>query len=327
MGLDDELYLQKIELEKKKKHRTHSAPRTPAAHPQPSQRIQAYRTCPNCCTQISPPLASGRQMCRKCGWLGTALKTVVSAPKPSTPSRDYGWEAVAWITAPFRQIRFSTPNTLWLRYALVLALTTGVPVVLHFNEQARRGHPLDIHFFEAELSPKNLVGFYNGPGGKDWKIGTPLANTNNAYKLHSLPETQSFALQLVNRDRTLNGQSRLSLDPVLSAAAQKHAEDMLKRDYFAHNTPEGQTPRDRFLALGGSPYVGTGENIAYTTERLTNLNFASIEKFHKGWMYSNGHRENLLRPEYTHFGYGIVTDGIRGKSYAVQEFSTAEPQR
>jgi Cysteine-rich secretory protein family len=327
MGLDDELYLQKIEMEKKQKQRTNSTPRPPAALPQTSQRIQAYRTCPNCCTQISLPLASGRQMCRKCGWLGSAVKTVVAAPKPSPPVRDYGWEAIAWITAPFRQLRFLTHNTLWVRYALVLGLTAVVPVVLHFNEQARRGHPLDIHFFEAELSPQNLVGFYNGPGGKDWKIGSPLANTGNAYGLHSLPEMQSFALQLVNRDRILNGQSPLSLDPILSTAAQKHAEDMLQRDYFAHNTPEGQTPRDRFLAVGGSPYVGTGENIAYTTERLSNLNFASTEKFHKGWMYSNGHRENLLHPEYTHFGYGIVTNGIRGKSYTVQEFSTAEPLR
>jgi hypothetical protein len=153
MGLDDELYLQKIEMEKKQKQRTSSTPRPPAAPPQTYQRIQAYRTCPNCCTQISPPLASGRQMCRKCGWLGSAVKTVVAAPKPSPPVRDSGWEAIAWLTTPFRQMRFLTHNTLWVRYALVLGLTTVVPVFLHFNEQARRGHPLDIHFFEAELSP------------------------------------------------------------------------------------------------------------------------------------------------------------------------------
>lgn len=325
MGLDDELYLQKIEMEKKQNQRT-NFPFRPPNPPQVSQRIEAYRSCPNCCAPISPPLASGRQMCRKCGWLGVALKTVVSAPKPSTPSRDYGWEAVAWITAPFRHMRFQIRNTLWLRYVLVFGLATVIPLALHFYEQARRGHPLDIHFFEAELSPQNLTGFYNGPGGKDWKIGTPLANASNAYRVYSLPEMQFFALQLVNRDRALNGQRALTLDTLLNAAAQKHAEDMLKRDYFAHDTPEGQTPRDRFLALGGSPYVGTGENISFTTDRFTNSNFGSAEKFHKGWMYSNGHRENLLRSEYAHFGYGIVTDPIRGKSYAVQEFSTAEPR-
>jgi uncharacterized protein YkwD len=271
-------------------------------------------------------------MCSKCNRLGTPLKTVAQVPKtaaqvPKTvaPSRDYGWEAVAWLVAPFRNLQFSLGRTHWVRQVLVFVLVTVVPVSLHFYTQARNGHPLDIHYFEAELSPQNWGSVYNGPGGTDWKIGKPLVNASNGYTQRSLIEMQSFALQLVNRDRSINGQPALTLDPLLNAAAQKHAEDMFKWNYFAHNTPEGQTSRDRFLALGGSQYVSTGENIIFTTEQLP-INFRVGEKFQKSWMYSNGHRNNLLMPGYSRFGYGIVTDSLRGRAYAVQEFSSTEAQ-
>ena len=50
--------------------------------------------------------------------------------------------------------------------------------------------------------------------------------------------------------------------PTLDKAAQAHAEDMLQRHYYAHETPEGKDPRDRFLAAGGSPSSLVEENIA-----------------------------------------------------------------
>lgn len=73
-----------------------------------------------------------------------------------------------------------------------------------------------------------------------------------ATSLRYMPELRVFALQLVNRDRTINNLPPLVEDPLLSKAAQFHAQDMLKRHYFEHVTPEGKTPRDRFVAIGGS---------------------------------------------------------------------------
>ncbi|MCY7389947.1 MAG: CAP domain-containing protein, partial [Leptolyngbyaceae cyanobacterium CAN_BIN12] len=51
-----------------------------------------------------------------------------------------------------------------------------------------------------------------------------------------------------------------------------------------------------------------------------------IESFQKSWMYSTGHRQNLLKPEYTRFGYGIVVEQISGRAYAVQNFATEIPE-
>lgn len=170
---------------------------------------------------------------------------------------------------------------------------------------------------------RNFFLFDNGAGGPDWKMGQPQITLWTAHQGRSLVESRALALQLVNRDRRLNGLKPLVEDPILAEAAQRHAQDMLDRNFYDHVTPEGKTPSDRFAALGGKG--GAGENIM-KMESATGvvLNFKLIEENQKGWMYSPGHRENLLLPDYTHFGYGIVVDPLAGKVYAVQNFSITE---
>ena len=50
------------------------------------------------------------------------------------------------------------------------------------------------------------------------------------------------------------------------------------------------------------------------------LNYGLLEKVQHSWMYSEGHRKNLLDPNYTKVGFGIATSSLSGKTYAVQEF-------
>ena len=166
--------------------------------------------------------------------------------------------------------------------------------------------------------------FDNGKGGQDWRIGQPKVTFLNANTQRSLPQLRQFALSLVNRDRQLNGLSPLVEDPLLSQAAQEHSQDMLARNYFAHFTPEGKTPTDRFAQIGGKG--GAGENIAKQTGSLgISLNYGLLERLQKGWMYSTGHRQNLLKPDYVRFGYGIVVDPLSGQAYAAQEFALPAP--
>ena len=131
-----------------------------------------------------------------------------------------------------------------------------------------------------------------------------------------VPSLHVFALELVNRDRTLNGLAPLT-EP-LSHSAQLHAQDMMERGYYDHVTPEGKTPTDRFEA-GGT--VGVGENIIEQKVLGARLTCGLVEQFQKGWMYSDGHRQNLLTPEYRQFGYGIAINPVTGKMYAVQNFT------
>jgi hypothetical protein len=217
-------------------------------------------------------------------------------------------------------------NLKW-RYAFFITVLLVSGPFTHYIKQYKRGYPLDIHYFWSELSPQGIFGsgLYNGPGGSDWKIGKPLTNPWSATSLRSMPELRMFALELVNRDRVLNNLSPLVEDPLLSKAAQLHAEDMLERQYFKHVSPDGKTPRDRFIAAGGSSRVGVGENILRGNEKGLGFTYGKVEAFQRGWMYSNGHRANLLTPEYTRFGYGFVV-GAGGQTYAVQMFAVPEPK-
>ena len=70
------------------------------------------------------------------------------------------------------------------------------------------------------------------------------------------------ALDLVNESRRAQKLPPLALEAKLNAAAQGHAADMLKRNFYAHNTPEGKTPADRYQKQGGSKWMLTAENIA-----------------------------------------------------------------
>lgn len=172
---------------------------------------------------------------------------------------------------------------------------------------------------------QNHQDFYldNGKGGVDWKIGPPKVSGFASFNPKTLTEVRQFALSLVNRDRQLNGLAPLVEDPLMSEAAQNHSQDMLNRNYYGHITPEGLNPTDRFALVGGRS--GVGENIMEQTGATgISLNYRLIEEFQKSWMYSAGHRQNLLEPSYTRFGYGIVTDAVSGRAYAAQLFARPE---
>ncbi|AFY29155.1 Cysteine-rich secretory protein family [Cyanobium gracile PCC 6307] len=170
------------------------------------------------------------------------------------------------------------------------------------------------------IGARDFFALENGKGGSDWRIGVSSIGVLDAHQPRSLIENRALALRLVNRDRQLNGLSPLVEDALLAQAAQLHAQDMLTRRYYAHETPEGKTPTDRFSRLGGQG--GVGENIMQQTGAPgVVLSYRLIEKFQKSWMYSPGHRFNLLTPSYSRFGYGIAADPFTGRVYSVQNFS------
>jgi uncharacterized protein YkwD len=135
-----------------------------------------------------------------------------------------------------------------------------------------------------------------------------------------LQNIQRLALILANGDRVTDGLPPMSIDPVLSQAAQYHAEDMLRRNYFSHYSLEGESPADRLAAAGRQGFPA--ENIAMTEDRrIRRVQPQTIETFQHQWMNSAGHRRNLMNPNYVRFGYGFAIDLSSGRVFAVQMFS------
>jgi uncharacterized protein YkwD len=102
--------------------------------------------------------------------------------------------------------------------------------------------------------------------------------------------------QLANAHRARVGCGPLRWDNRTGSVAQAHADDMVRRDYFSHTNPEGQSPFDRLRAVGVA-YTAAAENIAY--------GYPTAAGVLQGWQNSEGHRRNLENCEYTHHGVGL----------------------
>lgn len=158
-------------------------------------------------------------------------------------------------------------------------------------------------------------------GGAFWlAIAWLAASSAIGAESGDLDALRAEARSLVNQARHDGGLPPLESTETLNAAAQRHAEDMLQRDYYGHESPDGETVEDRLRELGGSRWQWVAENIAECRGCGTPPTSARVRSFQRGWMNSRPHRENILGRGLDGFGFGIAA-GDGGRIVAVQTFS------
>lgn len=115
-------------------------------------------------------------------------------------------------------------------------------------------------------------------------------------------------LELVNKYRAENGLGKVEFDVSVKKAADKRAQEI--QSVFSHTRPDG---RDCFSVLSeyGISYRGAGENIA--------MGQSSAHEVMNDWMNSDGHRKNILNPNFTKLGVGLHK-GSDGRLYWSQLF-------
>lgn len=107
----------------------------------------------------------------------------------------------------------------------------------------------------------------------------------------------SGLLAATNQRRAANGAGGLTLNSQLNSAAQAKANDMVARNYWSHNTPDGQEPWV-FINNTGYKYLKAGENLAY--------GFRDSDGTITGWMNSPSHKANMLDTSFTEVGFGFA---------------------
>jgi uncharacterized protein YkwD len=135
-------------------------------------------------------------------------------------------------------------------------------------------------------------------GGSAPVARAPSSPANDAQAVHAA----------VNRHRQSRGCAPLVWSEGAARAAQRHSEDMVRRRYFSHTSPDGTQPWDRMRAQGLS-FTRAAENIA--------MNGGGAEATVRGWINSPGHRANIENCALTHTGVGVAG------SYWTQVFFTA----
>lgn len=123
--------------------------------------------------------------------------------------------------------------------------------------------------------------------------------------VHGLSSDEQKMVDLVNQERVSRGLKPLQVDMDLVKLARMKSQDMVDNNYFSHTSPTYGSPFQMMKDYGVS-YRTAGENLA----GAPNVNTA-----HTNLMNSDGHRANILNPDYTHIGIGIVKGSKYGQIY------------
>jgi uncharacterized YkwD family protein/spore coat assembly protein SafA len=117
-------------------------------------------------------------------------------------------------------------------------------------------------------------------------------------------------VELTNQERAKYGLAPLRPDWQTARVARHKSQDMRDRRYFSHTSPTYGSPFQMMRAYNIS-FRSAGENIA--------MGQKTPREVVQGWMNSEGHRKNILNPNFTHIGVGYAEGGT-GRYYWTQMF-------
>lgn len=119
---------------------------------------------------------------------------------------------------------------------------------------------------------------------------------------HTVTQRERDMLRWINEERAKVGAPPLQLDLELSRWARIKSQDMKDNNYFAHTSPTYGSPFE-MMRNAGIQYLRAGENLSASQSPYMS---------HLRLMASDGHRRNILNPNFTHVGIGIVDQNSSG---------------
>ena len=138
-------------------------------------------------------------------------------------------------------------------------------------------------------------------------------------KVEEVGITIDGVIEYTNIARKKAGLQPLKKNKKLNSSAKIKADDMLKKQYFDHDSPTGVTASDLAKSVNYD-FKLVGENLALG-------DFVTSKKLVDAWMNSKAHKANILNPKFTEIGIGIVEGDYKGQItfLAVQHFAKPLP--
>lgn len=201
--------------------------------------------------------------------------------------------------------------------AFILTLIMGLPVTPRIKEDVSNSKIGGFIVQKAAGFETILNEVFGGVIGDSLTYLTIKPGSNESIPIQAKADqlsvdatSESAMFSLINEERKKNGVGQLTWRAELVPIARAHAEDMWKRGYFSHYSPEGKGVGDR-LTDSGVRFLIAGENLALAP---------TLSTAHNGLINSEGHRANILEPRFTQVGIGVIDNGIYGKMF-VQIFT------
>lgn len=182
----------------------------------------------------------------------------------------------------------------WQQEYVLKMGSTVHPVFQGTHQTKRQARPVDIVYAFLILLLA-VVGLGLSPAAAFARQYIP--NKRPLVLAYATNITTGDLLNATNQQRSANGVAALGLNAKLAQAAQTKANDMANRNYWSHDTPEGNPPWV-FITAAGYSYNAAGENLAY--------GFLTSSDVVAGWMNSAGHRANMLNATYQEVGFGYA---------------------
>ena len=128
--------------------------------------------------------------------------------------------------------------------------------------------------------------------------------------------TPAGLLAATNDQRAKEGLPSLRESERLSKAAMLKANDIIQNQYWDHTSPSGVEPW-QWIQKTNYTYSEAGENLA--------RDFSTADGTVAGWMASEKHRENMLKPSYSDVGFAVATGELNGKPTTIVVALYAKP--
>lgn len=177
------------------------------------------------------------------------------------------------------------------------------PPVCPPGQQPQEGRCVDVTIapLPPSLPPSTPVPPVGGPVPPKKPAGCAYANALAGQV--SSARLQRATLCLLNRLRARKHLRRLRANGDLGLAAARHARDMIRRRYFAHDAPGGARFIDRVFRSGYLRRYGNwsvGENLGWGWGRG-----ASPRAIVAAWMRSAPHKRNILNRRFRDAGIAV----------------------
>jgi hypothetical protein len=122
--------------------------------------------------------------------------------------------------------------------------------------------------------------------------------------LPDLPQTEIVIVEMTNGFRKENKLAGVKPNAALTAAARAFAEYLAKTGKFAHEA-DGRGP-DARATEKGYKFCVIAENLALNLDSRGFETRQLAQQVVEGWKNSPGHRANLVKPDVTEIGVGVV---------------------
>ena len=146
----------------------------------------------------------------------------------------------------------------------------------------------------------------------------PAVAPSQARKLNEFELQAAETIKITNDFRRRNGLPEFKVDPLCTAEAFDHAQDMARRSYFDHYGPDGSSPTIRYQRRNANHL-----RVIKVTENIARGNGTTPQSALTMWLNSSGHRKHLVGTEMDHIGVGVANGScfFAACTYFVQCFS------